>query len=355
MSKKWPGGIITPTPATPTGPYETGSAPGIWTLSQQSYWAKQGLWPIAGNLAPRMMVFGAYRTDALGSTNVISYVNIGTTGNDTDFGDLRLDLFTLSAIGSTTRALIGGGYGVSSGYNASNNIDYITVATSGNSTNFGQLTVARQSIATCSNSTRAVFAGGGIPNPDPTNVMDYVTFASTGNATTFGALTMSGGYNGTNQGAGFDSPTRGVISAGYRNYQYIQYITTATTGNGTSFGTLTTGVYNMASFSNSTRGGVAGGYDGNSSVYASIISYVTIATTGNSATFGNLTQARLGVVGGSSETRGVFAGGSISGTTAYNTIDYITIASTGNATDFGDLAVGRSSGGGTSTAHGGLQ
>jgi hypothetical protein len=41
MSKKWPGGIITPTPITPT----TSSAPGIWTLSQQSYWQKQGLWP----------------------------------------------------------------------------------------------------------------------------------------------------------------------------------------------------------------------------------------------------------------------------------------------------------------------
>lgn len=49
MSKKWPGGIITPTPATPTGPYQDGAAPGIWTLSQQAYWARQNLWPIAGN------------------------------------------------------------------------------------------------------------------------------------------------------------------------------------------------------------------------------------------------------------------------------------------------------------------
>lgn len=52
MSKKWPGGIITPTPATPSGPYQDGAAPGVWTLSQQSYWAKQGLWPIAGNAKP---------------------------------------------------------------------------------------------------------------------------------------------------------------------------------------------------------------------------------------------------------------------------------------------------------------
>lgn len=52
MSKKWPGGIITPTPATPTGPYQDGTAKGIWTISQMAYWAKQGLWPTAGLVKP---------------------------------------------------------------------------------------------------------------------------------------------------------------------------------------------------------------------------------------------------------------------------------------------------------------
>jgi hypothetical protein len=50
MSKKWPGGIITKNQATPTGPYENGAAPGIWTLNQMTYWLKQGLWPLAGNI-----------------------------------------------------------------------------------------------------------------------------------------------------------------------------------------------------------------------------------------------------------------------------------------------------------------
>jgi hypothetical protein len=52
MSKKWPGGIITPTPATPTGPYQDGTAKGIWTISQMAYWVKQGLWPTAGLVKP---------------------------------------------------------------------------------------------------------------------------------------------------------------------------------------------------------------------------------------------------------------------------------------------------------------
>lgn len=64
MSKKWPGGIITPIPATPTGPYQTGAAPGIWTLSQQAYWAKQGLWPTAGILGPSSFIGLLYGSNA---------------------------------------------------------------------------------------------------------------------------------------------------------------------------------------------------------------------------------------------------------------------------------------------------
>lgn len=49
MSQQWPGGLIRKTPVTPTGPYQNGAAPGVWTLDQVAYWQKQGLWPIAGN------------------------------------------------------------------------------------------------------------------------------------------------------------------------------------------------------------------------------------------------------------------------------------------------------------------
>jgi len=46
---KWNAGIIRPVAVAPTGPFENGAAPGVWTLDQQAYWQKQGLWPIAGN------------------------------------------------------------------------------------------------------------------------------------------------------------------------------------------------------------------------------------------------------------------------------------------------------------------
>jgi hypothetical protein len=52
MSERFPGGLITKTPVTPSGPYETSTASGIWTLDQQAAYAKQGIWPTAGRLVP---------------------------------------------------------------------------------------------------------------------------------------------------------------------------------------------------------------------------------------------------------------------------------------------------------------
>jgi hypothetical protein len=48
MSNRWPGGLIRKTPVTPAGPYQTGAAPGVWSMADAAYWKKQGLWPTAG-------------------------------------------------------------------------------------------------------------------------------------------------------------------------------------------------------------------------------------------------------------------------------------------------------------------
>ena len=55
MSQRWPGGIVRSTPVTPTGPFQMGTAPGMWTVEQANYWLKQGLWPIAGNTITQLM------------------------------------------------------------------------------------------------------------------------------------------------------------------------------------------------------------------------------------------------------------------------------------------------------------
>ena len=66
-------------------------------------------------------------------------------------------------------------------------------------------------------------------------MVDYITIASTGDALDFGNLIAA-----TNQPAGASSNTRGVVCGGYQPSisNVIQYFTIASTGNGTDFGDL---------------------------------------------------------------------------------------------------------------------
>ena len=72
---KWNAGIIRPVPVAPAGPYGDGAAPGVWTLDQQAYWQKQGLWPIQGNVNPDLFIenlFSTYLYTGNGSTQTIT-------------------------------------------------------------------------------------------------------------------------------------------------------------------------------------------------------------------------------------------------------------------------------------------
>tara|TARA_R100001510_G_C7644480_1_gene201912 strand:+ start:105 stop:2009 length:1905 start_codon:yes stop_codon:yes gene_type:complete len=130
----------------------------------------------------------------VGETNVISYITIASTGNATDFGDTSGNTTTLGGTSSSTRAVYAGG----SDSAVPNEIQYVTIASTGNTTDFGDLTQGRGRTSAGSNSIRGVFGGGtqtGAPAYPDTNVMDYITIASTGNAADFGDLTRdrSGG------------------------------------------------------------------------------------------------------------------------------------------------------------------
>ena len=100
-------------------------------------------------------------------------------------GDLTVARMYISSSSNRTRGLFGGGY---SGAN-SDVIDYITIASTGNATDFGDLVAATQSPSATSNQLRVVFAGGN--SGSVTNVMQFVTIASTGDTTDFGDLTVA--------------------------------------------------------------------------------------------------------------------------------------------------------------------
>ena len=94
MSKQYPGGIISKTPPTPSGSYETSTASGIWTLDQQAAYAKLGQWPTAGNPAP----------DA--QFNYVSMLlhGDGTNGaQNNTFVDSSSNNFTITRNGNTTQ------------------------------------------------------------------------------------------------------------------------------------------------------------------------------------------------------------------------------------------------------------
>jgi hypothetical protein len=281
--------------------------------------------------------------------NRLDYVTISTTGNASYFGDLTVKRSYSAACSSSTRGVFGNGWTGS----ASNTIDYITIATTGNATDFGDTSGIFWGRAGCSSSTRGVF-GGGEDRTNPTyilNTIDYITIATTGNATDFGDLTYAGAYLSS-----CSSNIRGIFAGGYYPIvNVINYITIATTGNATDFGDLTVIRKTFSACSSSTRGVFGGGITPGTpaDVGVSTIDYTTIASTSNAASFGTLTTATQANGSCSSSIRGLFGGGETPGFT--NVIEYITIANIGNALDFGDLTYARSYMSACSDSHGGLQ
>jgi len=159
---------------------------------------------------------------------------------------------------STTRGIFAGGYQVSPVSDSVNTIEYITMASTGNATNFGDLThKARDSYGgTVSSNTRGCIAQA-TATPALTNTIDYVTIASTGNAADFGDLTAA-----KDQFGSCSNSIRGVFIGG-RTPTYINsmdYIIVATTGNASDFGDVsrpTTGTTALGAALSDSHGGLS--------------------------------------------------------------------------------------------------
>ena len=267
----------------------------------------------------------------------LEFGSVATLGNGVDFGDCSQGLLNCS---SNTRG-IHGKANVSSSFT-----EYVEYSTKGNAAFFGNATVNRQSCQGGSNSTRGMFFGG--ETPSVSNVIDYITIATIGDSTDFGDLTQARGDGGTMGNSTRITYAMGYGAPAYRNN--IDYVTIASTGNATDFGdtTFSGSTCSRGPNGSTTRGIIGGGYNPS---FRNDIQYITIASTGNATDFGDLTASRAGLGGAGNGTRGLFLGGYTPSNS--NVIDYITIASTGNATDYGDtLTAGQ--GAASSNCHGGL-
>ena len=136
------------------------------------------------------------------STNVINFVEIMTTGNSTDFGDMTLNRFANNSGSNATRGIIANGYQPSPAGAVQNTAEFLTISTTGNTTDFGDTTQARySSFGSCCSGTRMVIPGGYVA-PSVVNTIDSLTITTTGNAVDFGDLSSAGGQTSTSNGHG---------------------------------------------------------------------------------------------------------------------------------------------------------
>ena len=275
----------------------------------------------------------------------IQFINVDSTGNSIDFGNL-LSTQGEGGAGSAdrSRGIISGGGGPTT-----NVIQFVTIASTGDATDFGDLTVARDYAASVNNGTRSVTGGSFSPL---TNIMDYVTIQATGNSVDFGDLTQARQLD-----ASCESPTRGIFMGGinggspYVDYNIIDFITTSTLGNAADFGDLVTDNYGGGGCSNAVRGLRGGGAVVPSTV-ATSIDFITIASLGNAQDFGDIATTAWYTSACASPTRGVWGGGA--NPSRHKVIQYVQIMSTGNAVDFGDLLESTYELGALSNGNGGL-
>ena len=220
------------------------------------------------------------------NTNVISFVTIATTSNATDFGDLAESKHWIQGGGNQTRGVLAGG-NANSPIGHTNTIEYITIASAGNASNFGDLArkPTTSSGSAMNSSTRAVFGGGVDPSSNAYNTLEYVTIATTGDTTDFGDLTDNKIRYG-----GCSSSTRGIIAAGGTPSvtNSITFITIATTGNTTDFGDVTVAKQNVGAITNSKRAVFISG--DTSPAIINAMDYINIATTGNASDFGDVRE-----------------------------------------------------------------
>ena len=279
--------------------------------------------------------------------DTIDYITIATTGDATDFGNLIENSRYGAGCSSSVRGLYSGGNAPSSVVT----IQYLTISATGNTLDFGDMTTVRSYHGSTSDGIRGIFAGTWDQKTITGDTIEFVNIATTGNAVDFGGVLTSKRQvdNGMSDG------TRGVFGGGEdtspapANINRIDFINIQSTGvDAEDFGDLPNRAWGISSCSNKTRGLFAGGMPG----IRNNIDLITIKAKGNTTDFGNLSAGKGYMPGVSSPIRGAFGGGREPG--IVNTIDYVEFATLGNATDFGDLTVARGNSVGVSDAHGGL-
>ena len=165
------------------------------------------------------------------SRNTSDATDIASLGSSMDFGDLSAASYFGSGVSSSVRGVFSLGR-EDTAPNYLGNIDYVTISTTGNGQDFGDLIEANHPDG-AGNAIRGVFSGGA--SPAYTNTIQFLTIATLGDTQDFGDLTVAKAMAGA-----VSSPTRYVTMAGRESggtmIDEMDYVQITTTGNAISFG-----------------------------------------------------------------------------------------------------------------------
>ncbi len=167
-----------------------------------------------------------------GNTTNIAYIEVASTSNASSFGELGISRHGRDSCSGGVRGIFANGQDPHT-----EDIEYVTISSTGNASNFGNTTTAR-TFGTGANSdpgsgqNRGVFMCGYSGVDDH---CDYITCSTTGNATDWGELTTGHGYR---CGSGTNGPTA-HCSGGNNNE--MTYVTIDTAGSSMAGGNLATG------------------------------------------------------------------------------------------------------------------
>ena len=107
-------------------------------------------------------------------------VYIGSTWMEVSVSTPTLD-------GGARGLFAGGAKDPSAGNPSVNTIDFVTISSAGNATDFGDLTESKNQMAPAASNVRGYYLGGGNhPTNNRLNTIEFITIATTGDAKDFG-------------------------------------------------------------------------------------------------------------------------------------------------------------------------
>ena len=290
----------------------------------------------------RGVIMGGGQYTAGATSDMIQYNTIPSAANASDFGNMTGAIRDTGAGSSGTRAVSMAGADNSG--NRYITMDYITTASTGDASDFGDVNLARDGSTQSSDGTRTCLWGGATGNASTGNDINYVTIASTADSAVWGDA-LNWVYQGGSVSHSYSAYGWNLSGGDGTRVDIIQCINIAgSTGDAFDYGDSTTASMRAGQgLEDASRGVLAIGDDGSTYFNSRAMDYINTGnSSGSGADFGDLVQAQVLGMGISDGTNGEFWGGYTKDSGGFADLDMIqkiTIGSTGDAADTGDNLV----------------